>query len=535
MSARRAHRCLSRLWLLLLIGAALTGASSARADVLRFGLFVGSNRGGEHEQPLRFATTDAQRMQEVLVELGGFSPLDALILREPTADAMRGALIALNDRVRAAAARPDVQVVLFVYYSGHADAKALHLGSTRLPLLELEQLVRGSAAHFRALLIDACGSGALTRGKGGTPAAPFPVELRDELEGQGVAFLTSSSASEDAQESDELGGSFFSHYFVSGLMGAADTDGDGRVDLEEAYRYAYAATLRSTSRTWNGPQHPTFRFDLGGKTSVVLSEPRARAGRGSLVFPAGRDYLVFRGSAEGPVVAEIAAGTARAAPRRLSVRPDRYFLRGRARDHTLEGTLAVRDGETKRVDESALERVEYARLVRKGGSDVRSANGALAGYSLRGGLANGGALCQGAFAGYAYALPSLTLTGRTDFCASTFENRSLQATARELGAELRVSHAWDIPFVTFDVGFSVGAAWLHQEFETTGAAPTRDSAAFRGAIGPALFVDIGRGVYLSTDFGAETYVFRLRDSARRETSLTSSVTYRARAGLGKHW
>lgn len=535
MSAPRAHLFLTRLWLSLLTCAALAAASSARADVARFGLFVGSDRGADHEQPLRFAGTDAQRMQEVLVELGGFSPLDALVLREPTADVMRSALIALNDRVRAAASRPDTQVMLFVYYSGHADAKALHLGSTRLALLELEQLVRGSAAHFRALLIDACGSGALTRGKGGTAAAPFPVELGEELDGQGVAFLTSSSASEDAQESDELGGSFFSHYFVSGLMGAADTNADERVDLEEAYRYAYAATLRSTSRTWGGTQHPTFRFDLGGKTSVVLSEPRTRSGRGSLVFPAGRDYLVLRGSADGAVVAEVVAGTARGAPRRLSVRPDRYFLRGRARDHILEGTLAVRDGETRRVDETELERVEYARLVRKGGSDVRSANGALTGYSLRGGLSNGRALCQGIFAGYAYALPTLTLTGRADFCSGSFETSSLQATARDLGGELRVSHAWDLPFVTLDLGFSVGASWLHQDFETTGSAPARDSVAFRGAIGPALFFELVRGIYLNTEFGAETYVFRLRDSATRETGLTPSVTYRARAGIGKHW
>lgn len=531
MSAARAHLLLA----LLLSCAVLIGGSSARADVVRFGLFVGSNLGADHEQPLRFAGTDAQRMQEVLVELGGFSPIDALVLREPTADVMRGALIALNDRVRAAAARPDTQVMLFVYYSGHADPKALHLGSTRLALLELEQLVRGSAAHFRALLIDACGSGALTRGKGGVPAAPFPVDLGEELEGQGVAFLTSSSASEDAQESDELGGSFFSHYFVSGLMGAADTNADERVDLEEAYRYAYAATLRSTSRTWGGTQHPTFRFDLGGKTSIVLSEARARAGRGRLVFPPGRDYLVLRGSADGAVVAEIVASDARGASRRLSVRPDRYFLRGRARDHILEGTLVVRDAETKRIDESQLERVEYARLVRKGGSDLRSANAALAGYSLRGGLANGGALCQGVFSGYAYALPKLTLTGRADFCTGSFDNKSLEATARELGGELRISHAWDVRALTFDVGFSVGGAWLQQEFETTGSAPTRNSGAFRGAIGPALFYEVGRGFYLSSDLGAETYLFRLRDSATRDTSLTPSVTFRARAGLGTHW
>lgn len=173
-------------------------ALDARADVARFGLFIGSNRGAAHETPLRYATTDAQRMQETLVDLGGFPALNAVVLRDPDASSARGALIALNDRIRAAAARPDTQVVLLVYYSGHADRRALHLGDTQLPLLELEQLVRGSAAHFRVLLVDACRSGELTRQKGGTDAPAFPVAFGDALDGQGVAFLTSSSASEDA-------------------------------------------------------------------------------------------------------------------------------------------------------------------------------------------------------------------------------------------------------------------------------------------------------------------------------------------------
>ena len=44
------------------------------------------------------------------------------------------------------------------------------------------------------------------------------------LAGEGVVFLTSSSANEDAHESDTLKGSFFTHYLVSGMLGAADTD-----------------------------------------------------------------------------------------------------------------------------------------------------------------------------------------------------------------------------------------------------------------------------------------------------------------------
>lgn len=506
--------------------------SGARADVARFGLFIGNNHGASYETALRFATSDAQRMQEALVELGGFSPLDAAVLRDPDADSARRALIALNDRVRAAAARPDTQVMLFVYYSGHADRSALHLGDTRLPLDELEQLVRGSAAHFRVLLVDACGSGALTRQKGGTPAAAFPVQLGEHIDGQGVAFMTSSSASEDALESDELGGSFFTHHFVSGLLGAADANQDDRVDLEEAYRYAYDSTLRSTSRTWAGTQHPTFRFELSGSASAVLSEPRRSAHRAQLVFPEGRDYLVLRGDASGPVVAEVVAGAQR---RRISVRPDRYFVRGRASAYVLEGQLRVDSGETRSVDDGMLERVEYARLVRKGGSPLTRSGSALAGYSLRGPLEKGGGLCHGLFAGYAFAWPAFTLTPRIDACMGSFENTNVRASTYELGGDVRIAHAWDFRKVSIDVGFALGASWLRQSFTTRGTAPARDSLALRSSVGPMATFELGSDVYLTTEVAAETYGFELEDTHTHESEITGSVAVRARAGVGKQW
>lgn len=510
-----------------------TPAFEARADIARFGLFIGNNLGQAHEVPLRYAGSDAQRMQETLVDLGGFPAVNAVVLREPDADTARGALIALNDRIRAAATRPDTQVMLFVYYSGHADKNALHLGASRLPLVELEQLVRGSAAHFRVLLLDACGSGAITRQKGGSPAPPFAVQLGETLDGQGVAFMTSSAASEDAQESDELGGSFFTHYFVSGLMGAADLNHDDRIDLEEAYRYAYESTLRSTSRTWAGTQHPAFRFELSGKAGVVLTEPRRAALRAQLIFPDGRDYLVLRGGANGPVVAEVVAA---ARTRKLSVRPDRYFLRGRAASYVLEGDIRVVAGQSVRVDDDMLERVEYARLVRKGsGSMIATAGGPLAGYTLRGPLENGTSACHGIFAGYAIALPALTLTPRLDACSSSFENARVQANLYELGGDFRVAHAWDLPIVTLDIGFSLGTSWLRQTFVTRGVAPSRDTVAFRGSIGPSATFDLGSGLYLNADIAAETYAFSVQDTDTRQAELRPSLTLRTRAALGKHW
>ncbi|MGH7284491.1 MAG: caspase family protein, partial [Polyangiaceae bacterium] len=172
----------------------------ARADVERFALIVGDNKGTAGDTDLHYAEADASKLYDVLKDLGGFEPADMVLLRgENSATAIR-TLIALNDRIRTAISRPGTDVLLFVYFSGHADSTALHMSGSRFDLSQLEQLVRGSAATFRILMLDACRSGALTRVKGGQTAPPFSISVGEHLTGEGLAFLTSSSANEDAQE-----------------------------------------------------------------------------------------------------------------------------------------------------------------------------------------------------------------------------------------------------------------------------------------------------------------------------------------------
>ncbi|MBL4689698.1 MAG: caspase family protein, partial [Nannocystaceae bacterium] len=331
--------------------------SVAEAAIVRYAVIIGNNEGASDEPRLRFAETDAARVHEVLATLGDFREENMVLLQGLGRDAVQRVLIATNDRIRRTRA-PD-QAVLFVFYSGHADADALHLGSDRLELSRLQQLVRGSAADLRLLVLDSCRSGAITRVKGGKKVQPFAISVDTRLAGEGVVFLTSSSANEDAQESDELKGSFFTHYLVSGLVGPADTDRDGAVTLAEAYGYAYDNTIRASSKTLIGTHHPTFEYNMRGQGDVVLTRVRSvKGGRARLSFPEGRAYLVFAGDAEGAVVAEVGATDA---TRNINVAAGRYFVRGRGRDHLLEGSVRVRGGDTRLVEDGQLQRVEYAR------------------------------------------------------------------------------------------------------------------------------------------------------------------------------
>ena len=513
------RQALIALPLLLLAGA-------AAAQVERFAVVVGNDQGQPPDLPLKYAETDAARVASMLQEVGGVRPENLVLLRGQDAATVRSTLIAVNDRVREAGH----QGMLIVYYSGHGDAGALHLGNSPLELRELEQLVRGSSASFRLLVLDACRSGALTRVKGGSPIPPFDIQLGERVAGEGAVFLTSSSASEDSQESDEIKSSFFTHALVSGLLGAADANGDGRVTLDETYRYAYDATLRASSRSLAGTQHPSFEYDVRGMGDVVLATLDANAPtRAFLQLPEGRTWLVFQGSAEGAVLGEIGA---RDRARRLSVRAGRYFLRGRAPDVLLEGMVDAPPGATLSVDESGFERTAYARLVRKGGG-AASAVASLEGEArVRSALVGESGACPGAALGVAVALQAFTLKPRFGWCRGGFSNPGLQATVDQYDLELSAVHVRDLHVISVELGLTVGGSLLVQRFQTQGVAPRRTTAALQLSPTVGITRELGARSYLFLIGAASTYLLKSESSQTSGSSFGPSFAVRFSIGAG---
>lgn len=520
---------------LVAAAAVFAPAVTASASVERFALIVGNNTGDRSEAALRYAETDAEKLHEVLADVGGTRPENMVLLRGRDADAMRRALITLNERIRTRMTEHSVEPMLVVYYSGHADQGSLHLGESKLEIDELEALVRGSAAKFRLLIVDACRSGSLTRVKGGSRVPPFPIEVQERLEEEGLVYLTSTSANEDAQESDELGGSFFTHYLVSGLLGAADENSDAAVTVEEAYAHAYTNTIRASSRTLAGVQHPTFNYGVKGRGGIVLTRlDRSSPRTARLTSRLERTYLIMHGSSEGPVMAELAPA---AGARHLYVRPGRYFVRSRAPDHLLEGEVEVEAGAVVDLDRLELDRIEYARLVRKGGAELRAVHGVTAGYQVRTAIrANDDSPCHGVFAAYSLDLASLSLLPRLGACRASFQAGPLstQTDAFELGLQLR--HAWDLDYFTVETGLGGGAVLLRQSFrrsDSASAPPVNLTLGGQLSAGWAISTDLPAGVYLTAEASAVLYFFR----EERESGevLATPLAGLIGLGLGKRW
>lgn len=505
-------------------------AAPAEAGVQRFAVVIGNNTGSPTETPLRFAEQDAAKVRDVLRDLGGFSTSDLVLLQGESADEVRDAITKMNERVRQVVAKPDEQAFLVVYYSGHADATHLHLSGTNLEIREIEQLVRGSSANVRLLMLDACRSGALTRVKGGAKAPPVATRTDTPLAGQGAIFLTASAAGEDAQESDTLQGSFFTHYLVSGLRGAADRDGDGFVTIDEAYEHSNEATVRATSSTLNGTQHPTFRFEMRGRSPLVLTMPGSSSSKaGKLTFPTGKSYLVLSGSDSGQVLAEVGDTTP---ARTLTLRPGKYFVRARATDHLLEGTIDLAASATVDVSDDKLTKATYARMARKGDSPRPFAHGPRAAYAPRTGVVSGSSFCHGFSVGWPIALQYVEFAPSFTFCRSDFENDYLEATQDEFGGMLDAAYVIDVPYVSFALGLGAGGGVFRQTFDTRGVAPDRLTAYGRIAVRGDIQIDLGAGFYGDLGAAAETYLFQVLDDDG-ESGVTAAFAFRPTFGLGK--
>jgi hypothetical protein len=251
-----------------------------------------------------------------------------------------------------------------------------------------------------------------------------------------------------------------------------------------------------------------------------------------VVFPQGRTYLLFSDSADGPVVGEVGAGDS---VRRLSVRPGRYFVRGRAPDVLLEGNVDVPAGSTVSIDESTLSRTAYARLVRKGEGSRESVQGLQAAFVASTALSDASGACLGVVAGYALEFKAITVIPRLAYCHAGFSNQNLSASTNQVDAEVRAAYVWDLSLVSLEVGLTVGGAWLQQTFQTTGLAPSRSTLALQLSPDVAVSREFGERAYVFLEFAAATYLYEMQDTATTQSHFGPSFSGRLTLGSGWRW
>lgn len=439
---------------LVLTSVLLSCHAIAQAPVRRFALVAGENHGLGGEETLRYAEDDAQRVRDALIDVGGVAPSDVVLLKGLNAESLRAALTQLKATLTQQATPRDR---LVIYLSGHAGDGTLHLDGTEVPLTELVDFVKQAPVEVGVLIVDACRSGAMTRLKGLKPSDGPPVKV--EASGlQGRVLISASGADEYAQESDALKGSTFTHHFVTGLRGAADSSRDGRVTLDEVYAWAWSRTIESTFGSRGGVQRPSFKVDLSGNGQLVLSEPGGAAGRLTIaVEPAGRWLVVSADS--GAVVAELDKPVGALS---IALPPGGYRVRLRAESGVLERSVVVSASGGVSVAGDDLERASLTRVALKGAPE--SSLTLSAGGGISSGVISGVVVHPGAEARLRWDAP---LLGPIDELTSTLlfrDARSIGSGFRQTELELRLGagHRFFISRLSLSLGVELGALLIFQ-------------------------------------------------------------------------
>ncbi len=327
--------------------------------IRRFAVVVGANDGGRFRTPLRFAVSDAASFMKVLRNMGSVYSDDAYLLYQPN----RENLIAVLNNVysKIAKVKRDYEKIEFVfYYSGHSDEDGILLSSDKVSYLELKKTIEAIPADVRIAILDSCYSGSFTQMKGGRKRPPFMLDTAYNMKGN--AFMTSSSRDEVSQESERIKGSFFTHYLVLGLRGAADVTQDKKITLNEAYQYAYRETLVRTEKTLGGAQHPNYHIQMTGTGDVVLTD--ISKGNAKLQFDENVEGRISIFTKDNVLMAEFSKAYGQDVS--LSLDPGEYLVSYSDSKGLNEATVTLKD-ETLKLTRNDFSRTDRELTAMRGG------------------------------------------------------------------------------------------------------------------------------------------------------------------------
>jgi hypothetical protein len=270
---------------LCLVAAALS-AAEARAEapsgarVIRYAIVVGNNAPPDEEigrlSPLRYADDDAIRYAALFRAYGAevrlFTVPDEATQRRypelngqaepPNLPSIRAAVSALAERIKRDRAAGH-QVVFYFAFSGHgAESQAQEpylalLGGMLTRQVLYDEILAALPATYAHLFIDACHAGAVVGVRGGdffagreesartASVAPTSLVARPEealrTRFPSVGVVLASTADQETHEWSAIEGGVFTHELLSALLGAADINGDQRIEYSEVQAFIAAA------------------------------------------------------------------------------------------------------------------------------------------------------------------------------------------------------------------------------------------------------------------------------------------------------
>lgn len=229
-----------------------------------------------------FATRDAETIKRYLIKMLGY-PEEHIVLRT-------------NER----ATKADFQAYfenwlknnvdrdgeVFVYYAGHGapepqsgksflvpyDGNPSFLETTAYPLDRLYKALSELPTSHIIVVLDSCFSGAGGRSVIAKGIRPAVITVDNPIMAiKNISVLVAAQGNQISSSYQEGRHGLFTYFFLKGLMGEADANGDGQIELKEVFEYL-KPQVQLHARKSNQEQTPEFysNEDFGGKSKQVL-------------------------------------------------------------------------------------------------------------------------------------------------------------------------------------------------------------------------------------------------------------------------
>ncbi len=262
---------------------------------------IGNNHSlGSRRPDLRYADDDAAKYVAILrtIAPGGVFLLadfdrdterlfpDARALAvEPTRAELLRVGRELGERVRKAASGGSETDVYFVF-AGHGDIEDgkgfIELSDARFTASDLERWLQSIPFTRAHVILDSCNSFFMLGAR--KPGGRYYATSEDAARAlaaklPNVGVFLSTSAEGEAFEWSEIQSGVFSYVVRSGLLGAADADGDGAVSYLELA--AFVATATADVKNPNMRPH-VFARGPGGRDELPILAAGARSGARTL-------------------------------------------------------------------------------------------------------------------------------------------------------------------------------------------------------------------------------------------------------------
>ncbi len=233
--------------------------------------------------PPEFAVRDATWVKEYLVHVIGYPEENIRLLLNEQATYSR-----IKSALETWLPNQDPNGSVFVYHSGHGapdpttgesylvptDGSPSDLKATGYPLKRLAAALSKLPAKEILVAIDSCFSGQPgTRSviaKGTKPMVITTEGPWAALGDRGIVFTAGNQVSTVYQEKQH---GLFTYFFLKGLQGAADLNGDGAVSVQELFTYLQPEVVK-TARRQNVNQEPGLwppPQSLGSRASRALA------------------------------------------------------------------------------------------------------------------------------------------------------------------------------------------------------------------------------------------------------------------------